>query len=111
MDQILKAFTGLVLLFVNFFLCISVVIACEKRVDADEFKSFVVSELENSNFNDNVISACKNQAQENGYELVIDKAVYDQENDMILANVKLNYTYVIPLLGLNETKMVQGVAR
>lgn len=111
MEQIFKIFTGIMILTFHFFLCICVFLACEQRERADDVKSNIIAELENSNFNENIIASCIQFAKENGYEVTIDKAVYDKEQDLILADVELSYTYEIPVLGLKQTKTLEGVAR
>ena len=71
----------------------------------------VVSEIENSNFSDDVISSCIEQATENGYTLAVNKIVVDPKSYDQIAEVTLKYNYTIPILKLDEEKIVKGVAR
>lgn len=111
MEQIFKIFTALIIVTLQFFLCICVFLSCEQRERADSVKASVIAEIENSNFNESVIHACIETAKENGYELAVDTAVYEKEQDLVLADVTLSYTYEIPLLGVKQTKTLEGVAR
>lgn len=111
MEQIFKIFTGLIIITFQFFLCLMVFFACEQRERADDVKAGVIAEIENSNFNDSVISSCIQMGKDQGYEISIDKAVYDKEQDLMLADVYLSYTYEIPLLGIKQTKTLEGIAR
>ena len=62
MKHIIGAFGTLVVLMMNIFICISVSNASGMAAEAKEFKAAVVAEIENSNFNPNVINACIAQA-------------------------------------------------
>ena len=76
-----------------------------------EYKSQVVAELENSNFNPGVIDACKKKAAEDGYELEISDCVYDAWQNMRAAQVALKYHYRIPVLGIYEENITYAIAR
>ena len=51
MAQIVQFFTGILLMLLGFFLCISVVSGVFSSVRADEYKADVIAEIEDSNFN------------------------------------------------------------
>lgn len=85
--------------------------ATEKVGQAKQFKAETVSEIENSNFNPVVINACIAGAAQAGYELTVTLCSYDENNDIQMAEVELAYTYSIPMLGINETRVTRGVAR
>ena len=111
MKQIIGAFGTLILLMLNIFMCITVANASGAVVEAKEFKADVVAEIENSNFNQNVINSCISQAVASGYELQITNCTYDANNDIQAAEVILTYKYEMPLFGISETKTTRGIAR
>lgn len=78
----------------------------QKRVKAE-----VVVEIENSNFNPAVIDACKSSARASGFDLSVTPCTYDQAHDVTSAEVALTYTYKIPLLGIEQTRTTEGIAR
>ena len=51
MAQIVQFFTGILLMLLGFFVCISVVSGVFSSVRADEYKADVIAEIEDSNFN------------------------------------------------------------
>ena len=70
-----------------------------------------MAEIENSNFNQNVINSCINQARVAVYELQVTNCTYDVNNDIKTAEVILTYKYEIPLFGISATKTTRGIAR
>lgn len=111
MSQIVQFFTGILLMLLGFFLCISVVSGVFQSVRADEYKADVIAEIEDSNFNHKVLEHCKQQAKEAGYDLTVTPCEYDADGGLSLAEVILSYSYQVPLLGIEETKQLRGVAR
>lgn len=77
---------------------------------ARDYHSDVLEEISCSNFNENVIRSCIKQAEEEGYQLQIKPAVYDEADNVQLASVTLNYEYAIPLLNLFSNHEIRGVA-
>ena len=59
MRQIIGAFGILFIMMANIFICTGLIGASGQVAAAKEYKSQVVAELENSNFNPGVIDACK----------------------------------------------------
>ena len=82
MRQIIGAFGILFIMMANIFICTGLIGASGQVAAAKEYKSQVVAELENSNFNPGVIDACKKKAAEDGYELEISDCVYDARQNM-----------------------------
>lgn len=111
MKQIIGVFGTLFILMINIFICIAVSNVSSSVAAAKEFKADVISEIENSNFNPNVINACISQAEAAGYELQITSCVYDENNNIQTAEVILTYAYHMPLFGISETKTTRGIAR
>ena len=101
MRQIIGAFGILFIMMANIFICTGLIGSSGQVAAAKEYKSQVVAELENSNFNPGVIDACKKKAAEDGYELEISDCVYDA----------LKYHYRIPVLGIYEENITYAIAR
>ncbi len=111
MKQIIGAFGTLVVFVMNTFLCISMSNVSAAVAEAKEFKAAVVAEIEDSNFNRNVIEGCVIEAQKAGYEMQVTNCVYDEEQNLRMAEVLITYTYEIPLFGIAEKKVTRGIAR
>ena len=102
MRQIIGAFGILFIMMANIFICTGLIGASGQVAAAKEYKSQVVAELENSNFNPGVIDACKKKAAEDGY---------DAWQNMRAAQVALKYHYRIPVLGIYEENITYAIAR
>lgn len=111
MKQIIGAFCTLFVLALNMFVCAGVIAASGQAAEAKEFQADVIAEIENSNFNQNVIDGCISQASAAGYDLRLTSHIYDADNNIQTAEVRLSYTYTIPVLGIESSKTVRGMAR
>ena len=111
MKYIIEVFSVLMLLMLNLFLCVAVVSVGADVAAAKEYKADVVAELENSNFNPEVIAGCREQAAAQGYELEVVPCIYDDIYDRQIAEVSLTYRYEIPLLGISQERVTRGIAR
>ena len=111
MKHIIGAFGTLFVLMLNIFICVSICNVSGAVAEAKEYKAAVVAEIENSNFNPNVINACITQAQTAGYELQITSCTYDVDQNIQTAEVVLTYSYEMPLFGISEIKTTRGIAR
>lgn len=111
MKHIITAYTTLIVFILNVFICIGISNAEANMTEAKEYKAQVIAEIENSNFNPNVIEACRNQARTAGYELQITNCLYDENYNMQSAEVVLCYMYELPVLGISKIKTTRGIAR
>lgn len=111
MKQIIGAFCTVFVLMLNIFICFSVSAESGSVAAVKEYKADIIAEIENSNFNPNVINACIKQAAEQGYTLEITSCIYDENNDIQTAEVILSYDYKLPLFGITGTKATRGIAR
>ncbi len=111
MKQIIGAFGTLIILLFNIFICISVSTASAQVASAKEYRAGVIAEIENSNFNPNVIADCISQAAAEGYTLEVTSCTYDVDGNMQTAEVVLRYSYELPVFGITETKTTSGFAR
>ena len=111
MGQVLKTYLGLFFLLIMGLVGIGVVSAGIEVTAARNYHADVISEIECSNFNAGVISACKNQAGERGYQLEVAELVYDGEGNQRMAEIILSFEYSIPVLNLVSEHEVRGFAR
>ena len=70
MEQVIKTYLGIFLMMLLSTVGIGIVAAEAQICQARNFKSDVVVELENSNYNREVINACIKQADELGLSLI-----------------------------------------
>lgn len=111
MKQIISAFGTLFTIMLVLFTCATVISASGDAAAAKEYKADVIAEIENSNFNPNVIASCIDQAADAGYDLQITSCTYNEYNDIQTAEVILTYNYEMPLFGISDTKTTRGIAR
>ena len=111
MKQIVEGFTAIIFLTLFAYAAIVIINAGSGAAAAKDYKADVIAEIENSNFNDNVIDACIAQADASGYKLQITNATFDQDNEIQTAEVILSYDYKMPLFGISVTKTTRGMAR
>lgn len=111
MGQVLKTYLGLFFLLVMGLVGIGIVAAGIEVTAARNYHADVISQVECSNFNAGVISACKNQAKERGYQLEVSELVYDTEENQKMAEIILFFDYSIPVLNLVSDHEVRGFAR
>ena len=111
MKHIIGAFGTLLTMALNIFICATVMNAAGKVASAKEFKTDVVAEIENSNFNQRVIDSCVEQAKAFGYNLLVTNCIYDEGRDIQSAEVVLTYQYEMPLFGISETRTTRAIAR
>ena len=122
MGQIVKTFLGIAFSMILMVTGISVITMQADGVDARNFKNDVISEMETSDFNPDVINACFNTANEKGYnmEVAIYKVTggtpqtYSTGNvagtsGAAMARVKLKYN--VSILGRELSKSIEGCTR
>lgn len=111
MKYIVEAFTILIVIILGLRCCTDLVSASGQTSAAKEYKADVIAEIENSNFNPNVINACISQAAANGYELQVSNYTYDADHDIQTAEIILKYEYKMPVFGITDTRSTRGIAR
>lgn len=124
MSQIIKVWMSLFLILVFVVTGIGCISAGMEIEHARSFKSDVVANLENSNYNASVINSCINTAADQGYMLTIVaygrdgnvKTYHDgnlavNTSGVYAAGVTLKYQYKIGFLKINTEKTVRGMAR
>ena len=111
MKHIISVFVTMFSFILHLFLCIAVSNVSGAITEAKELKADVIAEIENSNFNPNVIDACIRQAKDAGYFMQVTNCIYDERQKIQTAEVIVSYQYEIPFLGIYETMTTRGIAR
>ncbi len=111
MKQIVEALTAVLFIMLASFAGIAVVTASSSILAAKEYKADVIAEIENSDFNENVINTCISQGADAGYQVEVTPCTYDENNNMRTAEVVVSYEYKLPLFGISNTKSTRGIAR
>ena len=111
MGQVIKTYLGIFFLMVTGVVGIGVVTAGIQSANARNYHADVISEIECSNFNDSVVSACRKQAELEGYKLKVKTMAYDAQGHTKWAEVILDYKYAIPALNLVTDHQVRGFAK
>ena len=107
MKNIINTFTTLLF----YLLCVlggaALLTASAQTAAAKEYKADVITEIENSDFNQTVITSCISQAQSAGYTLAVTPSA-DADGETVSADVVLSYSYKIPIFGIEKTHMTRG---
>lgn len=111
MKNIIEAFTAVLFIILFAFAGISVITVSSSIMAAKEYKADVIAEIENSDFNENVINTCVSQGADAGYQVEVTPCTYDENNNMRTAEVVVSYEYKLPLFGISGTKSTRGIAR
>ncbi|MBO5372424.1 MAG: hypothetical protein J6A75_06870 [Lachnospiraceae bacterium] len=123
MSQVFKTFMGVFFILILLLTGVGIISAQMDVSAALNYKTDVVTELENSNYNAEVINACITQAKDKGYEIKIRtfvsggaSTVYVSPNvsdttDVVMAEVVLTYPYKMFFLETALKREVRGYAR
>lgn len=110
MKNIISAFTTLFFYLLCVFGAAALLTASAQTAAAKEYKADVIAEIENSDFNREVIANCISQAQSAGYALAVTPSV-NAEGETVSADVILSYDYKMQVFGIEKTHMTRGIAR
>ena len=113
MSTTVKTYVGMFVLLLAVFAMAGVMSAVIDAGNARDFHASVIAEIEDANFAPGVITACKEQAEAAGYELLIDDTsiVRDADGRTTLMEVILRYQYRIDLFHMSGTQQIRGFAR
>ena len=113
MSTTIKTYVGIFILLLSVFTMAGVMSASIDANNARDFHASVVAEIEDSNFAPSVINACKTQAANAGYELLVDESsiVKDEDGKPTLMEVILKYKYNVDFLGVVSTQQIRAFAR
>lgn len=106
MKVAIEVYVSLLLLALTMAICVGLIGSDLSVMRArDDYYSYV-NELQESNFADTVVEACKEDATADGYGL--DIQVIQDETGKRSANVVLTYEYRIVPLGISQNKTIRG---
>lgn len=108
MRILLEHFITFLLLLIFIWIGIAYILQNIMYSSAREFHGSVVTQLENSYFDLEVIEDCKKKAESAGYDLEV--VVYGEENRKD-AKVCLTFRYVVPLAGIEKNYEIEGYSR
>ncbi len=108
MRVIIEHFITFLLLLIFIWIGIAYIIQNVLYSSAREFHGAVVTQLENSYFDEAVMEDCRRKAERAGYDL--DIRIYGSGNEKD-AKVSLVFRYVIPLCGIEKTYEIEGYSR
>lgn len=111
MKHIIEGFSVLFVMMLNLCMVAGVLNVTAKVAEAKEYKAAVVAEIENSNFNPNVIAACMEDADMRGYSMEVTTCSYAEDSQRRIAEVCLTYDYELPLIGVAGQSITRGIAR
>ena len=105
LDIVYKAFVGVLSAVVIIGSGLGVITGFSQAVVADNYMEYVSKVIVESNYNENVIEKCKQEAMENGYvlEVTVDNAV--KAGVKTYAKVELIYYFEIKLFGIKQQKV------
>ncbi|SDB15362.1 hypothetical protein [Eubacterium oxidoreducens] len=123
MKEVFDVYVGFLFIILVSITSMSVITAGVEVREADAYCSAVVEELENSDFNKDVLNACLSQAEENGYEMTIitsdnagNQNTYTNESGatstdgVTFAEVVLEYDFSINFLNADSSHTMRGFA-
>lgn len=111
MKHIIEGFSVLFIMMLNLCMAVGVLNITAKVAEAKSYKAAVVAEIENSNFNPNVIEACIEDADVHGYSMEVTTCSYAYDPQRRIAEVCLTYDYELPLIGVSGQGVTRGIAR
>lgn len=110
MENIFKTYLGIFLIFTGIFVSAGIISASISASNAVSFHADVIKEIEDCNFAQSVIDACKESAKSAGYELTV-QPIKDANGRTVMAEVILDYEYNLPFLNLFTDHEKRGFAR
>lgn len=105
MSSVIKSYVSIIFIIIAFVISIGVISMSIDVQNARDFHNTAITEIENSNSNDKVINALKEDATKNGYTLT----TYDSTNGT--TKVVLKYKYSFGFLKISNDQTIEGYAR
>jgi hypothetical protein len=110
----IETFTTIIVVTISCILLSSMISIAAQESDAREFFDVMRSDIEDSDYNSNVIENCKSEAKKKGYKLnVNDLSVSEKRKGLYMT---LYYDVTLPVYGIiggngDKRGMIQGYAR
>ena len=108
-DIVFKAFVGVLAAIVIVGSGVGVTTAFSQTVAADNYMESVSKVILESNFNKNVIEACIQEAEDNGYKLSVEVQNATKAGVKYYAQISLIYYFELPLFGLKQEKIQKKI--
>lgn len=105
LDIVFKAFVGMLAALVIVGCGVGVTTGFSQSVAADNYMESVSKIIVESNYNENVIAACMDEAEENGYILEVEVQAASKAGVKTYAKVTLTYYFEIRLFGIKQQKI------
>lgn len=114
METVIKGFTGIFILLLLTCMGISIIASSIRSTNASNALLSYVSRIENSNYSDDVIKACKADAKEQFGEdgddaLEVTSYRQNGKSNYTYGKATLNYTYRIPVIGYHSNHSISSV--
>lgn len=106
MKAAIEAYISIFIVSICVILCACIISADLNTAGARDAYATYASELQDSNFADDVVEACKNDAVSRGYSIVIN--IYDDGLGDRSGDIELKYNYQIAFLGFNAPRYIRG---
>lgn len=98
MGQIAKTYIGIFLMVLFCAVGAGVIVASINASDAEKYNADCVTAIEQHDFADSIIEACKAKAQTDGYTLEVRKLDTNNDGYIDMCECILHYKYAIPFL-------------
>lgn len=109
MKMIIEYFVSFLFLMFFIWVGISYSFMNSKNTAARDYQAACVRRIEDSHLNETVINDCKQKAEDDGYQLNVNKCVvYDNSADAL---VTLSYNYKIPIINSEKSIEITSYAR
>lgn len=105
LDMVFKAFVGMLAAVVIIGSGLGVVGGFSQAVAADNYMETVSKVIIESNYSEDVINNCMDEAAQNGYALQVDVVRSVKAGVKSYATVRLSYYFEIPLFGIRQEKI------
>lgn len=114
METVIKGFMGIFLLILLTCTAVSVIASSIQSTNASEALLSYVNRIENSNYADDVIDACKSDAakqfgEDEADALEITRYTQAGRSNVSYGKATLNYTYRIPMIGYTRNHSISSV--
>lgn len=111
METAIKAFIGVFFTLVIVYLGVGIIYSSVDARNADSFMADCVSKMESSNYAQGVIDACKEDAEKQQYELVVNMCKPEDSQKVTYATATLKYKYSIPIIGMSQEQVINADIR
>ncbi|MBQ8519469.1 MAG: hypothetical protein IJ455_07720 [Agathobacter sp.] len=105
LDIVFKAFVGVLAAVIIVGSGVGVTAGFSRAVAAENYMESVSKVIVESNYNEDVIEKCIQEAETNGYTLEVDVLKATKAGVKYYAEIKLSYYFEIELFGLKQQKI------